>query len=117
MKKNLIGRRQAKKPHIGLTVKEELKNMGITTTEAARRLGVSPAGVSVYFSGRPFSARAAKKWATEFDLNEEYLVSGTGLPSKHVRMVLTPAEKNLILKMRLKKNSKAEIEDISGPDL
>lgn len=89
---------------VGLAVKQDLLSRGINTKEAARKLGVTPAGVSVYFSGRPFSAKAARKWAKTLDLDENFLVTGLGHPSDYVTMAVKPEERKLILEMR--KNSK-----------
>ncbi len=85
---------------IGPSVKEDLLNRGINTKEAARLLGVSPAGVSVYFSGRRFSAKTAKKWAEKLGLDEDFLISGKGHPSGYVSMAVTPEEKKFILSIR-----------------
>lgn len=85
---------------VGLAVKNDLLSRGINTKEAARKLGVTPAGVSVYFSGRPFSAKAARKWSKALELNEEFLVTGLGHPSEYVTMAVKPEEKSLILEMR-----------------
>lgn len=82
---------------VGLAIKNDLLNRGINTKEAAKRLGVSPAGVSVYFSGRQFSPKAAQKWARALDLDEKFLLSGEGNPSKYVTMALSPEEKKFIL--------------------
>ena len=90
---------------VGLAIKQDLLNRGINTKMAAKRLGVSPAGVSVYFSGRRFSTKAAQKWAREFDLNERFLVSGEGHPSKYETMALSPEEKRFILWSRKSKRS------------
>ena len=90
---------------VGLAIKQDLLNRGINTKMAAKRLGVSPAGVSVYFSGRRFSTKAAQKWAKEFDLNERFLVSGEGHPSKYETMALSPEEKRFILWSRKNKRS------------
>ena len=90
---------------VGLAIKQDLLNRGINTKMAAKRLGVSPAGVSVYFSGRRFSTKAAQKWAKEFDLNERFLVSGEGHPSKYETMTLSPEEKRFILWSRKNKRS------------
>ena len=90
---------------VGLAIKQDLLNRGINTKMAAKRLGVSPAGVSVYFSGRRFSTKAAQKWAREFDLNERFLVSGEGHPSKYETMTLSPEEKRFILWSRKNKRS------------
>lgn len=89
---------------VGLAVKQDLLSRGINTKEAARKLGVTPAGVSVYFSGRPFSAKAARKWAKTLDLDENFLITGHGHPSDYVTMAVKPEERRLILEMR--KNSK-----------
>ena len=91
---------------VGLAIKQDLLSRGINTKEAARRLGVTPAGVSVYFSGRRFSQRAAEKWAKTLDLDKTFLVSGTGHPSNYVTMALSPEEKKLILALRKKGNKK-----------
>lgn len=91
---------------VGLAIKQDLLSRGINTKEAARRLGVTPAGVSVYFSGRRFSDRAAEKWAKTFDLDKNFLVSGKGYPSNYVSMPISPEEKKLILALRKKGNAK-----------
>lgn len=88
---------------IGSAVKNDLLNRGINTKEAARILGISPAGVSVYFSGRPFTAKAARKWSNAFNLNENYLISGIGRPSDYCMMSLTADESKLINMLRKKR--------------
>ena len=99
---------------VGLAVKNDLLSRGINTKEAARLLGVTPAGVSVYFSGRPFTAKAARKWSQALDLDEDYLLSGVGQPSKYVTMALSPEEKKLVLAMRRRKGRSFSARDIDA---
>ena len=99
---------------VGLAIKQDLLSRGINTKMAAEKLGVSPAGVSVYFSGRKFSQKAAEKWAKTFDLDKTFLMSGTGRPSNYVTMSLSPEEKNLILALRKKGNKKLSTRSLDA---
>ena len=85
---------------IGQRVKEDLLSRGITTKHAAKMLKVTPAAVSVYFSGRQFSHKAAKKWAETFKLNEQYLLTGEGSPSSYVMMAVSPKERDVLMRAR-----------------
>lgn len=89
---------------IGQAVKVALRSRGITTKQAAEMLDVKPAGVSVYLSGRPFTPKAAQRWSKVFDLNEEYLLTGEGVPSRYISMMVTPEEKEALIKLRSKKH-------------
>lgn len=82
---------------IGLAIKQDLLSRGINTKMAAEKLRISPAGVSVYFSGRKFSQKTAEKWAKVLDLDKNFLVHGEGHPSNYVTMALSPEEKKFIL--------------------
>ncbi len=99
---------------VGLAIKQDLLSRGINTKEAARLLGVTPAGVSVYFSGRRFSQKAAEKWAKTFDLDKSFLTSGKGHPSNYVTMSLSPEEKKLILALRKRGNKKLSTRSLDA---
>jgi transcriptional regulator with XRE-family HTH domain len=64
---------------IALAVTMEFKRQGLTMTEAAKRLGVAPGGLTPYTSGkRIFGGNIAKKWAAAFGFSEEFLMFGRG---------------------------------------
>lgn len=85
---------------IGQYVKEYLKKNGISTSEAARRLGVKAPFVSMHLNGRPFSVNQAERWAREFGLDKEFLTSGKGLVSKVELVALSPEEQQIIADIR-----------------
>jgi plasmid maintenance system antidote protein VapI len=85
---------------IGQYVKEYLKRNGISTNEAARRLGVKAPFVSMHLNGRPFSKNQAERWAKEFGLDDEFLTTGKGLASGMELVALSPEERQLIASYR-----------------
>lgn len=50
----------------------------MTMAQVAERLGVTPPAVTNQLSGRPFSAKMARRYADEFGLNFDYLLNGVG---------------------------------------
>lgn len=50
----------------------------MTMAQVAERLGVTPPAVTNQLNGRPFSAKMAHKYASEFGFDVEYLLTGKG---------------------------------------
>lgn len=63
---------------IGTALKSQLKDLEISPTEVANRLGTSTAYVSALFAGKTIGKKVAKKLHDEFGLSESYLLTGKG---------------------------------------
>ena len=50
----------------------------MTMAQVAERLGVTPPAVTNQLSGRPFSAKMARRYADEFGFSFDYLLNGAG---------------------------------------
>ena len=63
---------------INIAVSRWFKSQGISHAEAAQRLGVAPASVSMQISWRHFSPKSARRWSEVFGFSEKFLLTGEG---------------------------------------
>lgn len=65
--------------NIGNSIRAYFREMNITLTQAADKLGVSTAAVTNLLNGkRNFGRNSAKKWSDVFGFSETYLLTGEG---------------------------------------
>ena len=63
---------------IGRKLKDYFNKNGYTQQYIAEKLGVSQAAVSALLNGKPFGKKLANKWAEEFGLRVNWLLTNEG---------------------------------------
>ncbi len=63
---------------IGKKIKEYFSEIGMSQTEAAKKLGVQQAAVSNQLNGRAFGKKSAAKWNSVFGFRTNWLLTGEG---------------------------------------
>lgn len=83
-----------------------LNRQRISREDAAARLGLTPASLSVYLAGRPFTESRARRWAAAFGLSERFLLTGQGPVVKRASSYRTLVDENERLRAIIKEQER-----------
>ncbi len=83
-----------------------LNRQRISREDAAARLGLTPASLSVYLAARPFSVKRARRWAAAFGLSERFLLTGQGPVVKRASSYRTLVDENERLRAIIKEQER-----------